>query len=46
VIDPWGEAVVEGDDMPQLLHAEIDIALVDDVRKRIPVFEDRRSDVY
>lgn len=46
VIDPWGEAVVEGDDTPQLLHAEIDIALVDDVRKRIPVFEDRRPDVY
>jgi omega-amidase len=46
VIDPWGEAVVEGDNTPALLHAEIDLDLVDDVRKRIPIFEDRRPDVY
>ncbi len=46
VIDPWGEAVVEGGDGPELLHAEIDLALADEVRKRIPVFEDRRPDVY
>ncbi len=46
VIDPWGEAVVEGGGDPALLHAAIDLALVDDVRKRIPVFEDRRPDVY
>jgi omega-amidase len=46
IIDPWGEAVVEGDDTVQLLHAEIDMTLVDDVRQRIPVFEDRRPDVY
>ncbi|HLB47786.1 MAG TPA: carbon-nitrogen family hydrolase [Anaerolineales bacterium] len=46
VVDPWGEAVVEGGGDPALLHAEIDLALVDHVRKRIPVFEDRRPDVY
>lgn len=46
VIDPWGEAVVEGGLDPALLHAEIDLDLVDDVRKRIPIFEDRRPDVY
>ena len=46
VVDPWGEAVVEGGGDPALLHAGIDLALVDDVRKRISVFEDRRPDVY
>lgn len=46
VIDPWGETVAEGGDGPQLLHAEIDLALADEVRGRIPVFEDRRSDIY
>ena len=46
VIDPWGEAIVEGDDHQSLLHAEIDMGLVDEVRKRIPIFEDRREDVY
>jgi predicted amidohydrolase len=28
------------------LTAEIDLALVDEVRQRIPVFEDRRPDIY
>ncbi|MBM4423293.1 MAG: carbon-nitrogen family hydrolase [Chloroflexi bacterium] len=46
VIDPWGEAVVEGGSGPALLHAEIDLGMVDEVRKRIPVFEDRRPDIY
>jgi len=46
VIDPWGETIVEGGAEPQLLHAEIDLALVDEVRKRIPVFADRREDIY
>lgn len=46
VIDPWGETIVEGDDRQSLLHAEIDMGLVDEVRKRIPIFEDRREDVY
>ena len=46
VVDPWGEVIVEGGDRPALLHAEIDLAKVDEVRKKIPVFEDRRPDVY
>ncbi len=46
VIDPWGEAVIEGGSAEALLTAEIDLALVDTVRKRIPVFEDRRPDIY
>jgi predicted amidohydrolase len=46
VIDPWGEAVIEGGSAETLLTAEIDLAMVDEVRKRIPVFEDRREDVY
>jgi len=47
VIDPWGEAVVEGGpDNEALLTAEIDLAKVDDIRQRIPVFKDRRADLY
>ncbi len=46
VIDPWGEVVVEGGSGEALLTAEIDLAQVDAVRQRIPVFEDRRPDVY
>jgi predicted amidohydrolase len=47
VIDPWGEAVVEGGGEAEvLLTAEIDLAKVDDIRQRIPVFNDRRADLY
>jgi predicted amidohydrolase len=46
VIDPWGEAVVEGGGAETLLTAEIDLGMVDEVRQRIPVFKDRRPDVY
>ncbi len=47
VIDPWGDAVVEGGaENEVLLTAEIDLAKVDDIRQRIPVFRDRRPDLY
>jgi omega-amidase len=46
VIDPWGEALVEGDEEERLLMATIDIDLVDEVRRRIPIFEDRRPELY
>jgi predicted amidohydrolase len=46
IVDPWGKIVLEGGETPVLLTAEIELDLVDEVRKRIPVFEDRRTDVY
>ncbi len=46
VIDPWGEAVVEGGSAEVLLTAEIDLDKVEDIRARIPVFKDRRADLY
>lgn len=46
VIDPWGEVIAESDDQEGILTAEIDFALVDEVRTRIPIFEDRRPTLY
>lgn len=46
IIDPWGATVIEGGESEMLLTAEIDLARVDEVRKRIPVFQDRRPDIY
>lgn len=46
IVDPWGKIVVEGGESPMLLTAEVEMDLVDEVRRRIPVFEDRRSDLY
>ncbi len=46
VVDPWGKIIIEGGDTPQLLTAEIELDVVDEVRQRIPVFEDRRPELY
>jgi len=46
IVDPWGEIVIEGGLEPALLTAEIDLARVAAVRETIPVFADRRADVY
>ena len=46
VIDPWGEIVAEGDDSEHLLRAEMNLGLVDEVRNKIRVFEDRRPGLY
>jgi predicted amidohydrolase len=46
IVDPWGKIVIEGGEDANLLTAEIDLDMVDEVRQRIPVFEDRRPDLY
>jgi predicted amidohydrolase len=46
VISPWGETLVEAGAVEALLTAEIDLADIDKARARIPVFEDRRPDLY
>ncbi|MCU6708296.1 carbon-nitrogen family hydrolase [Paenibacillus sp. J5C_2022] len=46
VVDPWGEIVAEAGEEETILHAEIDMSLVDSVRATIPVFEDRRPALY
>jgi predicted amidohydrolase len=46
IVDPWGKIVVEVGETPMLATAEIDLDLVDSARARIPVFDDRRPDVY
>ncbi len=46
VIDPWGEIMVEGGEGEEILAAEIDLDKVDRVRAAIPVFADRRPDLY
>jgi omega-amidase len=46
IIDPWGETVVEAGSGEVLLTATIDLELVASIRQRIPVFDDRRPDLY
>lgn len=46
IIDPWGEIIAEGGEGEEIVTGEINLSLVDEVRKRIPIFEDRRPDLY
>ncbi|RMF02270.1 MAG: carbon-nitrogen family hydrolase [Chloroflexi bacterium] len=46
IIDPWGNTVIEGGESEVLLTATIDTEMVAAVRQKIPVFKDRRSDLY
>lgn len=46
IVDPWGQAILEGDEQEALLTAEIDLDVVDRVRRGFPVLNDRRADLY
>ncbi|WP_068785318.1 carbon-nitrogen family hydrolase [Paenibacillus phocaensis] len=46
IIDPWGDIVAEGGEAEEIVTASIDLTQVDQVRRRIPVFADRRPQLY
>jgi omega-amidase len=46
IIDPWGEVIAEAGEEETILAAEVDLSLADEVRGRIPVFADRRPEIY
>lgn len=46
IIDPWGEVIAEGGEEEGIISATIDLELSEDVRGRIPVFADRRPELY
>ncbi len=46
VVNPMGELLVLGGENEQLLQTEIDLGKVSETRHWMPVFEDRRPDVY
>ncbi len=47
IVSPWGELLAEGDSQSEaLLTAEVDLDEVERVRQMIPIFQDRRPDIY
>ncbi|KIV54862.1 hypothetical protein TS65_18605 [Aneurinibacillus migulanus] len=46
IIDPWGEVIAEGGEGEEIVTGTITRELVADVRKRIPIFSDRRPHLY
>ena len=46
VVDPMGVPVAAAGEVPALLCAHIDTARVEEVRKKLPAYKDRRSSLY
>ncbi|MHC4268378.1 MAG: carbon-nitrogen hydrolase family protein [Planctomycetota bacterium] len=46
IVDPWGRVLANAKDNENVITAEIDLDLLDEVRTEIPLFEHRRTDLY
>lgn len=46
IIDPWGETVIEGDDQEGVFTESIDMGKVEEIRQKMPIFADRRTEFY
>ncbi|HIX42762.1 MAG TPA: carbon-nitrogen family hydrolase, partial [Candidatus Kurthia intestinigallinarum] len=46
VIEPWGDILWTGSDDEELAIVDVDFDKVDEVRKKIPVYDDRRPELY
>lgn len=46
IIDPWGEILAEAGESEEILTGELDLEKVENVRKQIPIFTDRRPRFY
>lgn len=46
IIDPWGETLALAGESEELLTAECDFSVLDQIRSSIPVLRDRREEIY
>lgn len=46
LIDPQGRTIAVAEESEELLSGEFDLSLLPDIRTAIPVFTDRRQDIY
>jgi predicted amidohydrolase len=46
IIDPWGEVLAKGGMEEEILNAQINLEKVQEIRNTIPIFEDRKIDLY
>jgi predicted amidohydrolase len=46
IVDPWGRVLAKAKDKDNVIFAEIDLDLLEEVRSEIPLFEHRRTDLY
>ena len=46
VIDPWGAVLAQAGEKEEILSAEADLSILNEIRGSIPVFCDRRAELY
>jgi predicted amidohydrolase len=46
IVDAWGEVKANAGDEERVIVSDIDLSAKDEIRKAIPVFEDRRKELY
>jgi len=46
IVDPWGNVLAQAGNSAQLLTAEADLATLENIRRSIHVFRDRRPELY
>jgi len=46
VVNPWGEVIATTGHEPATVTAELDLAMVDEVRQNIPTSHQKRQDIY
>lgn len=46
LVDPWGETLAEGSDEEGVFLADLDMSKVEEARSRIPILQDRRTDLF
>ncbi|XP_001864906.2 omega-amidase NIT2 [Culex quinquefasciatus] len=44
--DPWGRVVCRAGEHPEMLVVDLDLTLLEDIKKKIPVLKQKRNDVY
>jgi predicted amidohydrolase len=46
IVDPLGEIKSKTEDDPAILYGEINMKYLEEIRERVIIFENRRTDLY
>jgi len=46
VVGPWGEICGEAGEAEQIVYADIDLSLIENAKKKLPLLSHRREDIY
>lgn len=46
IVNPWGTVVAQADEKEGIVYAEVDLGLVEKVRRELPLLMHRREDIY